>query len=57
MQTSLFLLNNTELVLYMNIMPKRENVILLFYIMSVVMVGIVCGKCMKRFQDKLALVI
>ena len=56
MQRSLFLLNNTELVLYMNNMPKRENVILLFYIMSGVMVGIVCRKCMSVISGQLALI-
>ena len=49
------LLNNTELVLYMNNMSKRENVILLFYIMSGVMVGIVCRKCMSVISGQLAL--
>ena len=48
-------LNNTEHVLYMNSMPKRENVILLFYIMPGVMVGIVCRKCMSVILGQLAL--
>ena len=36
-------------------MPKREDVILLFYIMSGVMVGIVCRKCMSVISGQLAL--
>ena len=39
----------------MNSMPKRDNVILLFYIMSSVMVGIVCRKCMSVISGQLAL--
>ena len=39
----------------MNNMPKRENVFLLFYIMSGVMVGIVSRKCMSVISGQLAL--
>ena len=48
-------LNNSELVLYMNSIPNRGNVILLFSIMSGVMIGIVCRKYMRVISGQLAL--
>ena len=43
------------LALYINSMPNRENIILLFYIVSGVMVGIVCKKIMSVISGQLAL--